>query len=228
MKKMIVMASVLLITGRLFAAGIDQQAPPTQTETEAAAPDAAAVPAVVPIKKKARVQQPAAVSQDPEPAAAAAVVSVPPIVPVEEATAVPAAVSAPAAPEAVRPQACPNCFQPLLAGYNEIIADLKSWMDGMDAQAADLDRRLSEMQKRIDEKDDAIEKAKLGTDKKAAKTAVKALNKERKMELKEYAGASDEKDRFYKKFSKEAEKKVEGYNKITAAKLRITLSAASQ
>lgn len=149
----------------------------------------------------------------------------------ETAPAAPAAVSAPAAPAApaaARSQSCPNCFQPLLAGYNEIITDLKSWMDEMGAKAADLDRRLSEIQKRIDEKDDAIEKAKAGTDKKAAKAAVKALNKERKLVLKEYTNANDERDEFYKKFSKEAEKKVESYNAITAAKLQMTLSAASQ
>jgi hypothetical protein len=138
------------------------------------------------------------------------------------------------APEAVVPappaprSACPHCFQPLLAGYKGIIADLAPWMEEMDAQAALLDQKLSEIQKQINEKDDAIEKARLITDKKEMKAAVKSLTKEHKQLMNEYSGASDRKDAFYKKFSKEIEKKAEGYNKTAEQKLRETLSAASQ
>ena len=98
----------------------------------------------------------------------------------------------------------------------------------MDAKAAAIDQLLSAIQKRINEKDDAIEKAKLGTDKKEVKAAVKSLGKERKMFLNEYAAASDAKAGFYKRFSKEAEKKVDGYNQMVELKLKATLSAASQ
>ena len=101
-------------------------------------------------------------------------------------------------------------------------------MEAKEAQAAALDRRLSAIQKQINEKEDAVEKAKLGTDKKAMKAEVKLLNKEHKALLKEYSAASGHKDAFYKKFSKEIEKKVEGYNKTVEAKLRETLSAASE
>ncbi len=65
-------------------------------------------------------------------------------------------------------------------------------------------------------------------DKKEVKAAVKSLGKERKAFLKEYTGASDEKDEFYKKFSNEAGEKVEGYNQIVQVKLKMTRSAASQ
>ena len=248
LKKMILIGSALLIMGALVAPGFSQEEQPAQEQMSPAAPAVEAVKAIVPMKKKmvrkrrvkkvpaqrpvAQVELKAVVNQEPEPAPAPAVVTEVPQVPqvqqVEIATVAPAAVIAPVTPEPVRRSVCPNCFQPLLAGYNEIVADLKPWMDEMDVKAAALDQRLSDIQKQINEKDDSIEKAKLGTDKKEAKAAVKSLGKERKMFLKEYAAASDEKDEFYKRFSKEVEKKIEGYNKIVEAKLKMTLSAASQ
>lgn len=232
MKRIIVTVSALLIAGRLFAAGAAQQVNPAQPEAVAAAPDAAVVKAAAPVKKKAvkKAGSPAAPAVTkaaiaPAVSAAAEVKqsALPEIVPIVSAQA-----EAPEKPAVARIQACPGCFQPLLDGYNGIIADLKPWMDERDAMALDLDRRLSEIQKRINEKDDAIEQAKLGADKKAAKAAVKSLNKERKAILKEYTDTNDKKDGFYKTFSSEVEKKVEGYNKIAAVKLQMTLSAASQ
>ncbi len=239
MKKMIVMVSAFLIAGRLFAAGIAKQAQSSQAETGFAAKDAAAVKTAVAADKKAvqKAGVPASqsqltavtpASQVPAPTDAAEIAAVPQSPQAETAAVAPALAAAPVKPAAARLQACPGCFQPLLEGYNGIIADLKPWMEDMEAQAEGLDRKLSEIQKRINEKDDAIEKAKTGTDKKEAKAVVKSLHKERKTILKEYTGTSDKKDEFYKKFSKEAEKKMKDYNKIVAMKLQMTLSAASR
>ena len=206
MKKMIMIASALLITGALSPA-FAQEGPPTQAKVSAPAP------------------------------ALVTPVEVPQIPQVELATAAPAAssetVKPAAAIEAVKPaeaqlSACPHCFQPLLAGYSGIVAELRPWMEEMEVKAAAFDHRLSAIQKQINEKDDAIEKAKLGTDKKAMKAAVKLLTKEHKLLMKEYTMASEGKEAFYKKFSKEIEKKTERYDKIVESKLRETLSAASQ
>jgi hypothetical protein len=236
MKKMIFMVSALLITGALISGAFAQEAQPAKQQAVPAAPAASAVTPAAPAKKKTPKKKIA--KEAPAPVTVAVV---PPFPQVEAATAAPVAASVPVAvstPVAVsvpvkaeppaRPPACPGCFQPLLAGYIDIIADLKPWMEEMDVQASDLDSRLSEIQKRINEKEDAIEKAKLGTNKKEAKAAVKSLGKERKTILKEYTDTRDKKDKFYKTFSKEVEKKMEGYNKITAMKLQMTLSAASQ
>lgn len=235
MKKTIVMASAIFITGALLAPAFAQEAQPAPVQASPAAPDAAAVTPAAPVKKKAGKKKAAkkaapkaaveAVSQEPVPAAAAAPEV--PQVPQEAALAVPAVVSEAVKPEVVRRSVCPNCFQPLLAGYNEIIVDLKPWMEDMDVKAGALAQNLSDIQKKINGKDDEIERAKLGPDKKAAKETVKTLNKERKAFLKEYSNASDEKDKFYKKFSKEVEKKIEGYTKTVESKKQMTLSAAS-
>ena len=236
MKKIIVTGFALLMAGTLFAPAFAQEAQPAPVQASPAAPDAAAVTPAAPVKKKAgkkkTVKKAApkaaaeAVSQEPAPAVAAAP-EVPQVPQTEAALAVPAVVSEAIKPEAARRSVCPNCFQPLLAGYNEIIVDLKPWMEDMDVKAGALAQNLSDIQKKINGKDDEIERAKLGPDKKAAKETVKNLNKERKTFLKEYSNASDEKDKFYKKFSKEAEKKIEGYNKIVESKKQMTLSAAS-
>ena len=98
----------------------------------------------------------------------------------------------------------------------------------MASQAALFSSELSSIQKQIDGKDAAIEKARLGADKKAVKTAVKELSRERKQLLKEYSAASDEKAGFYEQFSKELEKKTEQYGRIVNEKLKEAMSAASQ
>jgi len=241
MKKITLAASALLIAASLSAPVFAQDESPAQAQESAAAPAAAPAKPAVRVRKKVRrkknvkkaqTQQPAApvavkpVSVEPEPVVAPA--AVPQAPKVETATAAPAAVSAPVIAEAPRRSACPNCFQPLLAGYNDIISELKPWMDEMDVQASDFERRLSAIQKHIDEKDDAIEKAKLGTDKHEVKAAVKDLSRERKTFLKDYSEVRDEKEDFYKQFSKEIEKKIEGYNKTVKLKLKITQAAALQ
>ncbi len=242
MKKISLMAAALLITGSLLVPAFAQDETPAQGQESAAEPAAAPAKPVVHVRKKVRrkkvakkapAQQPAAqaaatpVAREPEPAAAPAAPA-PQVRQIETATAAPAAVSAPVIAEAPRRSACPNCFQPLLAGYNDIISELKPWMDEMDVQASDFERRLSAIQKHIDEKDDAIEKAKLGTDKHEVKAAVKDLSRERKTFLKDYSEVRDEKEDFYKQFSKEIEKKIEGYNKTVKLKLKITQAAALQ
>lgn len=243
MKKIMLMASALLITGALLTPAFAQEEQPAQAQASPEAPATETVKPAVPVTKKtvrkkksvkkAPAQQPAvevpaqAVSQAPVPVAVAAA-EAPQVPQVEAATVAPVAVSTPVKPEVARRSTCPNCFQPLLAGYNGIISDLKPWIDEMEVRAAALDQRLSDIQQRIDEKDAAIEKARLITDKKEAKAAVKSFSKERKIFLTEYTDASDEKDEFYKKFSKEIEKKIEGYNKTVEVKLKTTLSAASQ
>jgi hypothetical protein len=240
MKKMTRIASAFLMSVALYASVFAQEAQPVQAQVSPAAPTAADAKPAAPVTKKAAQKKPAKKVPAQQPAAEAAVKAViaetapaavaevpqPPQVAV--ATDAVAAVSAPVKSEAAPLSSCPHCFRPLLAGYNGIIADLKPWMDEMDVQAADLDHRLSAIQKRINEKDNAIENARLGTDKKVRKAAVKNLNKEHKLLLKEYAAASDEKDAFYKKFSREIEKKTEGYNKIVEEKLKETMAAASQ
>lgn len=144
--------------------------------------------------------------------------------PAPEATPAPAAEPAPAA---ARRSSCQACFQTLPASYGKITAELQPWLTEMENQAAGLDQRLSDIQKQIDGKDEAIEKARLITDKKESKAAVKNLGKERKALLKEYSGASDQKDDFYKQFSKEVEKRTLGHLKLLEDSLQATLSAAS-
>ena len=233
MKKIVMITWAVLITGALLAPAGAQEQPPVQAQAGPAAPAA-------PRKRTARTKRvkkeqakapaaqavpaPAVPVQVSTPATAAAL----PLPRVEVATAAPAAVSEAPKPAAFPRSSCPHCFQPLLAGYSGVISDLIPWMEAMDLQAAAFDHKLSAIQKQINEKENAIEQAKLDTDKKAMKAAVKNLNKEHKLLLKEYSAASDEKDAFYKKFSKEVEKRAERYNKITGSKLKETLSAASQ
>jgi len=238
---MITTVCAILISGALAAPAFAQEGQPGQAAVSPAAAAPAEKPAA-PVKIKTPKKKTAEKPQAKEPAAEAAApaVSQAPALPAPAAEAPPlieAPTVAPAAPapvsEAVKPAApapspCPHCFQPLLAGYKGIIEDLNPWMEGMDAQAAALDGKLSAIQRQINEKESAIENARRGTDKKAMKEAVKSLTKERKLLLKEYTTASEEKDAFYKKFSKEVEKRTEGYNKIVESKLNETLSAASQ
>lgn len=210
--------------------GTEANAAPAAIAVKAAAPapEKKVIPAVKAAKKPAVKQAApeAAALQKPEQqlstAAAAAQARQ-----IDMATAAPVAVSAPVKPEPAVHSSCPYCFEPLLAGYNGIIADLKPWMQEMDLQAAAFDQKLSAIQKQIDGKDDGIAKAKLDPDKKAGKAAAKALSKERKQLLNEYSDERDAKDKFYKKFSKDVEKKMKGYNRIVEEKLRTTLSAAS-
>jgi hypothetical protein len=150
-----------------------------------------------------------------------------PAVAVAEPAAVPEPAPAPVKP-AARHSSCPACFQTLLSGYKNIVGELTPWMEEKEAGAADLDQRLSDIQKNIDAKDKAIEEAKLGADKKAAKAAVKSLSRERKAFLKEYGEVSDQKDAYYKKFSREVRKKTEGHLKLLEDSLTATLSAASE
>jgi hypothetical protein len=236
MKKMILSVSVFLMTAALIAPGFAQEAQPAPAQVSPAAPVEAAVTPAVPAKKKAakkkaakkaapKAAAPAAV-QEPAPAAVA---EVPQVVPQAEAAPVASAVvSEPVKPEPARRSVCPGCFQPLMAGYNEILGDLKPWIEEMEVKAAAMDQMLSAIQKRINEKDDAIEQAKLGTDKKEVKAALKVLNKERKAFLNEYSDASDAKSAFYRRFAQEAEKRVEGYNKIVELRLKATLSSSAQ
>jgi Sec-independent protein translocase protein TatA len=144
-----------------------------------------------------------------------------------EAAPAQAVVSETVKAESARPLSCPNCFLPLLTGYTNIMNELKSWTAEMETQAADHDLALSAIQKRIDAKDDEIAKAKLGTEKKTVKAAVKSLTKEHKLLLKEYGAANDKKTEFYKQFSKEIAKKTEDYNKIALENLKQVQSAAS-
>ncbi|MCX5791349.1 MAG: hypothetical protein NTY45_03900, partial [Elusimicrobia bacterium] len=169
----------------------------------------------------------------PKGAAAPVVSTAPAVAAAPEISTAPVAAAAPVAPAAVkpantRPQSCPNCFLPLLTGYNSIVDELKTWTDEMAAQATALDQTLSDIQGRIDEKDNAIAKARLGTDKKAVKAEVKGLTKERKLLLKEYSAASDKKADFYKQFSDEIEKRTNNYNKATLKKLGEAQAAAAQ
>jgi|GEM_PF-5464041 len=136
----------------------------------------------------------------------------------------------PAEPEKAAPAlppSCPNCFEPLTAGYAGIMDDLKAWTAGMATQAADLDRALYDLQQKINAKEGEIESANQGTDKKAKKAAVKSLTKERKALVKEYGAANSRKSAFYKQFSKELGKKVEAYNETVSGKLKEAQSAAS-
>ena len=184
----------------------------TATGETAPAAEAAAVPAPVPAVAPAAAE--AAPAPQPEIAA-----------PAPEAKPAPAA--EPVKPAAARRSSCQACFQTLPTGYGKITAELQPWLTEMEAQAADLDQRLSDIQKQIDGKDEAIEKARLITDKKESKAAVKNLGKERKALLKEYSGASDQKDDFYKQFSKEVEKRTLAHLKLLEESLQATLSAAS-
>lgn len=173
---------------------------------------------------------PADAVQAPVPAPVAAPVPAPPAavaVPVPQPVIPAPAPETKPAPAAARRSSCQACFQTLPAGYEKITAELKPWLTEMESQAADLDQRLSDIQKQIDGKDDALEKARLITDKKESKAAVKNLGKERKALLKEYSAASDQKDDFYKRFSKEVEKRTLGHLKLLEDSLQATLSAAS-
>lgn len=137
------------------------------------------------------------------------------------------AASAPAPAAQARPAACPHCFQPLAAGYKVILSELEPWLAEMEAKAAEFNSDLSAIQKQIDAKEKALEEAKAGTDKKAAKPVIKTLSGERKQLLKDYSAASDAKADFYKQFGKEAEKRVARYDKTVREKLQQTMSAAS-
>ncbi|HAN05932.1 MAG TPA: hypothetical protein DCW72_03875 [Elusimicrobia bacterium] len=198
---------------------------------KAAEQQAAAAPAAVPVPA---AEAAGAASGEPAPAdAVQAPVPAPVPAPAAAAVAAPQPEAAAPAPEAkpapvtARRSSCQACFQTLPAGYDGILAELKPWLTEMENQAADLDQRLSDIQKQIDGKDDAIEKARLITDKKESKAAVKNLGKERKALLKEYSGASDQKDDFYKQFSKEVEKRTLAHLKLLEDSLQATLSAAS-
>ncbi len=241
MKKIMMTVSGILMAAALSPA-FAQQTPPAQAQVSAVAPSAPAkkkrtsVKKSKPVKATAAEAPKAAVRPQVSTATPAAELPVPHVA---VATAAPSAapsastesVKPAAAPEAVKPafpvSSCPHCFQPLLTGYNAIAANLKPWMEEMDAKAAAHDRRLSAIQKQINENETAIEQAKLGADKKAAKAEVKNLTKEHKALLKAYSAASDQKDAFYKKFAKEVEKRTEGYSKLLELKLKETLSAAS-
>lgn len=188
---------------------------------------------VKPILKEEPAQSTPAKGAKPEtgPAVKAEPVKTP--VAAAEAPQTPAVAAAPAAADAVKqtesalPQSCPNCFLPLPAGYKSIMDELTPWTAEMAAQATDCDRVLSSIQKQINEKEKAIESAKLGTEKKAVKAAVKSLTKERKILLKEYSAENDKKTAFYKQFSKELAKKADAYNKIVIRKLKEAQSAAA-
>ena len=228
MKNIMPAVFAFLITAALPAPGFAQETQPVQAQVNPAAPAA-------PAKKKAAKKKAAkkaapeaeapAVVQEPAPAT---VVEVPQVPQAEAAPVAPAVVSEPVKPEPARRSVCPGCFQPLPAGYDEILADLKPWIGEMEVKAAAMDQVLSAIQKRINEKDDAIEQAKLGTDKKEVKAALKVLNKERKALLNEYSAASDARSAFYKRFAEEAEKRVEGYNKLVELRLQATLSSSAQ
>lgn len=190
----------------------------------AAAPAAVTVPAAEAAGTATGETAPADAAPVPVPApdAAAEVAAAP-----QPAVSAPVPAAEPVKPAAARRSSCQACFQTLPAGYGKITAELQPWLTEMENQAADLDQRLSDIQKQIDGKDAAIEKARLITDKKESKAAVKNLGKERKALLKEYSEASDQKDDFYKQFSKEVEKRTLGHLKLLEDSLQATLSAAS-
>jgi hypothetical protein len=210
MKKILMGVFAVFVTGALLAPARAQEAAAGQAEAAAAAPAAVAAP--VPAPAAAAVE--AAPAPQPETAA-----------PATEAKPVPAA--EPVKPAAARRSSCQACFQTLPAGYGKINAELQPWLTEMEFQAADLDQRLSDIQKQIDGKDEAIVKARQIANKKESKAAVKNLGKERKALLKEYSGARDRKDDFYKQFSKEVEKRTLAHLKLLEDSLRATLSAAS-
>ena len=195
---------------------VEQQAAPAP----AAVPVPAAEAAGIATGETAPAAAPVPV---PVPAAAAAEV----VAVSQPAVSAPVPAAEPAKPAAPRRSSCQACFQTLPAGYGKITAELQPWLTEMENQAADLDQRLSDIQKQIDGKDAAIEKARLITDKKESKAAVKNLGKERKALLKEYSAASDRKDDFYKQFSKEVEKRTLSHIKLMEDSLQATLSAAS-
>lgn len=233
MKKITLIAASFLIAAALLAPVSAQEAPAAPAQAAVSAPSVPAAPA----NKKTAKPKRAKKAQVKEPAAAPAAVQETVQVSTPAAEVPPAPETAAPAPapvvEAPKPapgtlSSCPHCFQPLVAGYKSILADLEPWMEKADVQAAEFDHRLSAIQKQINEKEKAIEEAKLDADRKAVKAAVKALTKEHKQLLKEYGTAADQKETFYKKFSKVIEKKTEGYNKTIESKLRETLSAASQ
>lgn len=258
MKKTLLTAFALFLTGALLAPASAQEADAGQAQAAAAPAPATETPPAPAIKKQAKkkpakkaVEQqaaaaPAAVpvpaaeaagTASGEPAPAAAVVPAPVPAPAAAAaeaaatprpeTAAPAPAAEPAKPMTARRSSCQACFQTLLSGYGNITAELKPWMAEMEGQAADLDQRLSDIQKRIDGKDGDLEKARLIANKKESKAAVKNLGKERKALLKEYSEAADQKEDFYKKFSKEVEKRTQAHLKLLEDSLRATLSAAS-
>lgn len=239
--------SLIIISALLLACA----APAAQAEPPVSRPAAGAAPKPARPAKKKKIRKRVRKAPAQPPAAAGAVIAVPAAAagtppdetaagsaaPEEAPQAANAAEEAPlqadepagaAAMSAARPKACPHCFEPLAAGYKGILSDLEPWTAGMEAQAAALNSELSAIQKQINAKDDAIEEAKLGTDKKASKAAVKALTKDRKQLLKEYSAASGKKASFYKQYSKELEIRTKRYNKITEEKLQEALSAASQ
>ncbi|MGD9642586.1 MAG: hypothetical protein AB7V08_07580 [Elusimicrobiales bacterium] len=256
MKKILTAVFAVFVTGALLAPARAQEGAAGQAEAAAVpvqAPAAETPPAPEmkkkakkkPAKKAAKKQAAPPPAAEPVPAAAAgtasgetlpaaaapaAAVAVPvpqpeTAAPAPEAKPIPAA--EPAIPAAARRSSCQACFQTLPVGYGKITAELQPWLTEMEVQAADLDQRLSDIQKQIDGKDEAIEKARLITDKKESKAAVKNLGKERKALLKEYSGASGRKDDFYKQFSKEVEKRTRAHIKLLEDSLQATLSAAS-
>jgi hypothetical protein len=243
MKKTVLMASAFLIAGAAFAPGFAQEEKSAQEEqAQLAIPASEAAKPAEPAKKKpirkkrakkAPVKPMVSESEfktaDQAPAKAPALAAeVPQTTQVSAVSSAPVADTAALKPEAPPPSSCPDCFQPLPIGYESIIADLKSWTAELETQAAIFDLTLSAVQKQIDEKDNAIEKARLGTDKKAVKAAVKSLTKERKLFLKEYTAESDKKTEFYKQFAKEAEKKIDYYNKMVEEKLKQAQASALQ
>lgn len=189
----------------------------------AAAPAAVPVPAAEAAGTAAGETAPADAAPVPVPAPAAAEVVAAP----QPAVSAPVPAAGPVKPAAARRSSCQACFQTLPAGYGRITAELQPWLTEMENQAADLDQRLSDIQKQIDGKDADIEKARQIANKKESKAAVKNLGKERKALLKEYSEASDQKDDFYKQFSKEVEKRTLGHLKLLEDSLQATLSAAS-
>lgn len=257
MKKILMAVFAVFVTGALLAPARAQEAAAGQPEAAAApvpAPAAETPPAPA-MKKKAK-KKPAKKAVEQQTAAAPAAVPVPgaeaagtasgetapvdaapvPVpAPAAAAVAVPVpqpVIPAPApetkpVPAAARRSSCQACFQTLPAGYEKITAELKPWLTEMENQAADLDQRLSDIQKQIDGKDADIEKARQIANKKESKAAVKNLGKERKALLKEYSAASDQKDDFYKQYSKEVEKRTQAHLKLLEDSLQATLSAAS-
>ena len=157
--------------------------------------------------------------------------------PAQDVTVTPASVSVPKTIEPTAPAqqpppppplSCPNCFSPLLTGYQDIMDELKSWTTAMETQATECDQAILDLQKQIDAKENELTQAKLGTEKKAVKAAVKALTKERKQLAKDQSAATAKKAAFYKQFSKDISKKTADYNKIASDKLKEAKTAAEQ
>ncbi|HNT98204.1 MAG TPA: hypothetical protein PKK31_08070 [Elusimicrobiales bacterium] len=212
----------------LLAVALACPAPVLAKKKPAAAPKAAKTrveAAAAPAAAKAQAEAPAA------PAAAETPTEAPVLPAVETQAEVPAAAEqAPAPVPAAKPafrSACQYCFQPLLDGYAGLIEELKPWLAELETSAADFEATLSGIQKEIDAKDAAISAAKEGADKKAVKAEVKKLTADRKVLLKKYVSVSDEKEKFYKRYSKEVAKRIEAQIGKVQQMLRQVQSAAS-